>query len=525
MRHPLAYVLGGLFPGALTTLAATGPLHVRPWMIGFGALAGAGALLGLGHLVERALRSRAGAGAGRESAQEAARQGDRSAAAAAGMGWAALPGLGAALLGLAPGPTVLAAACAALPLAALAAVVAGWAPLGRQPVAAAVLGLAGGVLGIFAASGSIAALGARVPTLGEATAAAIYAVDARIPPQPLPQCAPKPRAVEVLLERGAHPRLQGDGARLWLDAPGLEGRRQIHALELASGSLRCWTCGQPGNNRHPSPSATGRSVLFDTDRFARWSRPLDTEVALLRVLPGEGDANGDGTFRRLTYHPGPDERPLHGPTGSSVVWSRGEAGRFEVVSASFRTGHGALLLGQPRAVATGGGAYAAPLAWSPDARAFAVGRGNGLGPLHLEILDPATGRADSLGGAMGIDFSADGGRTALVRSVGPGPRGLPPSGLGFLTARLARLAPQAAEAAVGEATRLETGDTGAPLAGVELGDAGAWGSPTGVALGPEGTVVFVGQRREREGRLEERILRVELDCTFPETTAATPSTP
>jgi len=515
LRHPLAHVLGGLLPGALVALAATGPLHVKPWTIGAGMLTGAGVLLALGHRVERAVRSRAGAAA--------AREGDRSAAAAAGMGWAALPGLGAALLGLAPGPTVLAAACAALLLAALAAVALGWAPLGRQPVAAAFLGLAGGALGIFAASGSIAALGARIPTLGEKTAAAIYAVDARVPPQPLPQCAPEPRAVEVLLERGAHPRLQRDGARLWLDAPGPEGRRQIHALELATGSLRCWTCGQPGNNRHPSPSPGGRSVLFDTDRFARWSHPLDTELALLRAV--KRDADGAGTSRRLTYHPGPDERPLHGPTGSSVVWSRGEGGRFEVVSASFRTGHGALLLARPRAVATGGGAYATPLAWSPNARSFAVGRGSGLGPLRLEVLDPATGRADSLGNGMGIDFSADGGRTALVRTAGAGARGLLPSGLGFLTARLARLAPDAAEAPVGKSTHLETGDTGALLPAVGLGEAGTWGAPTGVALGPEGTVAFVGQRREREGRLEERILRVELDCTFPEETAATPSAP
>jgi len=508
VRHPLAYVLGGIFPGALVALAVAGPLRVEPWILGAGTLAGAAVLLGVGQRVEGALRTRGGAGTA------------GPAAAAAGVGWAALPGLGAALLGLAPGAPVLAIACTALLVAALGGVALGWEPLGRHPGVGAALGLAGGALGIFAASGSIAALGARIPTLGEGTAAAIYAIDARVPTQPLPHCEPTPRAVDVLLERGAHPRLQGDGARLWLDAPGPEGRRQIHALDLASGELRCWTCGQPGHNRHPSPGAGGRSVLFDTDRFARWSRPLDTELGLLRAL----EEAETGVFRRLTYHPGPDDRPLYGPGGRSVVWSRGQGGRFELVSASFQTGHGALLLARPRPVATGGGAYAAPLAWSPDARAFALGRGSGIGPLHLEVLDPATGRADRLGRGAGVGFSADGGRIAVVRAVDPGLRALLPTGLGFLLARLARLAPDAAEGTVGEATHLETGDTGGLLPRVELDRAGAWGAPTGVDLAPDGTVAFVGQRRERGDRLEERILRVELDCTFPETTAS-PSTP
>jgi hypothetical protein len=232
-------------------------------------------------------------------------------------------------------------------------------------------------------------------------------------------------------------------------------------------------------------------------------------------MSGAGDEPRHSS-RRLTYHPGLDDHAAPSPGGSSVVWSRQVDGRIEVVSAAFMTGHGALLLVDPRPVAATAAPFAAPLAWSPDARGLAVGRGNPFGPLRAEALDPATGRvldlAGNAAGAASVAWSSDGGRVAVVLARPAGVAAHLPGALGFL------LRPWAAVLGDPEPrlrdTELRTGDAGGELAEVELGPAADWGSPTGVALEPDGTRIVLGQRRDGAGGVEERLLRVTLDCTF-----------
>ena len=423
--------------------------------------------------------------------------------------WAVLPALGAAWLGVPPGPRAWLAACAALPAAGLA-----WGLLSPGPrrsalafAAGAPAALVGGTAAVLAAGFAAASLGPDPPPLGEATAAAIYDLDARVATRPLPRCDARPAASRVLLERGAHPRLDADGARLWFDAPGEDGRRQVHRLELASGRAVCWTCGEPGNNRRPVPAAGG--VLFDTDRWATRAAPWNTE---LQQITATGEAPRRPS-RRLTYHPGRDDHALPGPGGGSVVWSRAVGGRFAVVSAGFQRAHGALLLDEPRVVAAGGAAWAAPLAWSPDARALLVGRGNPFGSWRAEALDPATGRTWELGADLaGADFSADGGRIVLAGTRPAGLLGRLPAGLGFALGPLALGPGERGAARSGSTAR--TGDTGGEVSELALGELGAWGAPTGIALEPDGTGFVLGQRRAAEGGVQERLVRVTLECSF-----------
>jgi len=423
--------------------------------------------------------------------------------------WAVLPAAGAAWLGIPPGPRAWLVACAALPAAALV-----WhllAPGRRRRAAAFAAGapaaLLAGSLAVLAAGFAAASLGPDAPPLGEATAAAIYDLDARIATRPLPRCAAWPAATQVLLARGAHPRLDEEGAHLWFDAPGDDARRQVQRMELTSGSVVCWTCGEPGNNRRPAPG--GRGVIFDTDRWATRAAPSNTE---LQQTTATGEAPRRPS-RRLTYHPGRDDHALPGPGGGSVVWSRLVDGRFAVVSAGFQRGHGALLLAEARVVAEGGAAWAAPLAWSPDARALVVGRGNPFGPWRAEALDPATGRTWELGAdAAGAAFSGDGGRIALAGTRPAGLLGRLPAGLGFALGPLA-LGPGERRAARSGSTA-RTGDTGGEVSELALGELGAWGAPTGIALEPDGTGFVLGQRRAAEGGVQERLVRVTLECSF-----------
>ncbi len=469
-----------------------------------------GALLALAAGVPSPAHAAAGAAAGGlalalAGAVVAARAGADAAAAAAGLGWMAAPALGAALLGLAPGPTGLAVACSVVSAVALFSALRRPPPLGETPLAGAVLGLVAGAVGLTAASGTVAAIGATQPALGEGTAAAIYDLDAQVKTRPLARCAPEPAGIEVLLDQGAHPALSPADPRIWFDAADENGRRQIHSLDPETGEVVCWTCGEPGNNRRPSPGHGGYRLVFDSDRFASWRAPAETELSLLAITRGRVRRPS----RRLTFEPGPDDHAIFGPRDASLVWSRGRGGRFDVVSAGFRSGHGALMLARPSVVAAGGAAWVAPLGWSADARALALGRGGLEGATRGELLDPATGRLTSLAATRGVAFSADGGRTA---AVAPASGAGVPGWLGFAAVPLTRALGLAGPS--GRGSVLVTGDTGAELVPVVLGAAGDWGAPTGVALAPDGASVVIGQRRRSDGRVEERLVRVTLACEF-----------
>lgn len=427
-------------------------------------------------------------------------------AAPAQAGWLALPAACAAWLGLAPG----AVAWLALVLIALGTALLLGRRAGRGPARAAAAFLVGGCVGVPALAGLLAARGAVQPSFGEGTAAAIYDVDARVATRPLAVCGQAPARVETLLERGAHPRLAQEGSQLWFDAlaPAGDGTRQIHRLDLASGDVFCISCGEPGNNQRPAPSPAGTAVVFDTDRHADPSAPLNTEIHHLRLAAGIAPSPS----RRLTVASGRDDHAVMDPGGRGVVWSHGSDGRFAVVSAGFRTGHGSLFLADPNPILPGGAGWAAPVAWSPDARSLAWVRGNPLGSMSGSRLDPATARVDDLGGGVGaggVAYSADGGRLVVVSGGGASGAGRLPAFLGFALGALpAALQPPPPTAP----TRLRTGLTRvAPLQDVDLGEAAEWGAPSGVALSPDGTWLVLGQRN---AAARERLLRVTLDCAI-----------
>ena len=475
----------GLPVGALAGLAfAPGG---APASLAWGSLAGAVALAGIG----RAL-TRSGAGSG--------------VASAAQTGWLALPAAGCAWLGVGPGPGVGLALVTALLVCALF--------LLRErrvgpPLLVALFCLVIGDLGWAGLGAAVASRGAAPPSLGEETAAAIYDLDARVVTRPLPVCGTGEARVDSLLERGAHPRLAAEGTTLWFDAATDTGQRQVHRLDLESGAVACVTCDEAGNNRRPAPSERGRAIVFDSDRFAGLADPANTELFHMRIR--DGDAPHPS--RRLTFHAGRDDHAVVAPGGSSLLWSRHDGGRFSVVSATFRTGHGALLLAEPREVVAGGSAWAAPLAWSSDARALVSGRGNPFSGLRAEQLDPATGAVAELGDAVrGAAFSADGGRIAQVAGEAAGGMGGLPDAAGFL---LGALPAAAAGPGAGGGTRLSIAETGRAPQEVDLGEAAVWGSPTGVASSPDGTWLVLGQRRVEEGIARERLVRVGLDCTLP----------
>lgn len=470
--------------GILAGLAIGGPGGSAPAV---GALAGALVLPLLVAIVGRG---------GREAAL----------AAPAQAGWLALPAAGAAWLGLAPGAPAL----LVLVLIVLAAELAFGGRATRSPAAAAAAYLVGGCVAVPALAGFLAARGAVQPSFGEGTAAAIYDVDARVATRPLPVCGDAPARVETLLERGAHPRLAQQGAQLWFDAAASDdgGRRQIHRLDLATGDVSCISCAEPGNNRRPAPSPAGNVVVFDTDRWADAAARRNTEIHHMRVPAGVGPRPS----RRLTVAPGRDDHPILDPGGRGVLWSHGSGGRFAVVSAGFRSGHGSLSLADPRPVLPGGAGWAAPLAWSPDARSLAWARGNPLGAMSASRIDPATARVDALGsgvGAGGVGYSADGGRLVVASAAAASGAGRLPAFLGFALGALpAALGPPATTGP----TRVRTGLARvAPLHDVDIGDAAGWGAPSGVALSPDGTWLVLGQR-DAAGR--ERLLRVRLDCTI-----------
>jgi hypothetical protein len=413
----------------------------------------------------------------------------------------ALPALAAAWLGIGPPAPVWIAVAAAI---AALGFVPGARRLGAPGFAA---GLAVSAAGVLALSALHAAFGFSAPPPGEDRAAAVYDLDAQIVTRPLPRCEPRAERVEVLTERGAHPRLDPAAEFLWFDAEVADGRRQVHRLERASGEITCWTCTEPGNNLRPAPGSA-RGVVFDSDRHASWRSPHDTELYLAR---GHGDP-ARRVSRRLTFHPGPDDHALFHRSGV-VVWSRGAGGRHHVVSASLRTGHGGLLLGAPGALFGGGARWAIPLEWSPDGRTLAVGHGQPWAPLRTVLLDPATDARRELAVAAppgpAVAFSADGGWTFAAATRPAGVRAWLPGWLGFL---LARLADPAEAAPRFSGTSVLAGESAGPLAPIELGELAGWGEPTGLASEPDGTGFVLGQRRPAGGRVEERLVAVRLAC-------------
>lgn len=335
-------------------------------------------------------------------------------------------------------------------------------------------------------------------------AIAVYDLDAGVATLPRPDCPQRLLASRVLLDRGAHPRIAHADGSLWFDAV-VEGRRQIHRRDAGTGRVRCWTCDEPGNNRRPAVSPDGLTVVFDTDRWRREGRGSE-----LHRISGRSAA---GSSTRLTRQPGADERAVLGPDGRIVAWSRLDRGRSWVASASVVSGHGGVLLGAPGALAAGGSAWVAPLAWSVDARSLVYARGNPLGDLEARSVDPATGEERTLAfevsrGPAGL--SGDGGWLAIASGERMPSAGVLPPSFGTLLAP--RLAAIEGRRALLRRSRLSTGPVAGPLLEVPLGEIERWGEPTGVALDATATRAVLGQRRHPEDGGGERLVELELAC-------------
>jgi hypothetical protein len=431
---------------------------------------------------------------------------DRSAHVAQGAsaGLAALPALAAAALRLGPPAwcwLALAAAALAFGLWRASRATEPAAGLGAR-VAVALAAPLGAALVVVALTVAHGWLAPPSPEPDAAVRAAALDIDSRVPLRAPRTCGGTPARIVTLLERGAAPRLDADGATVWFEARAEDGRFQVHRLAPGASPV-CWTCREPGDNRRPAPHPTGASVLFDTDRFASWRSPADTDVM---VVSGRGESGPRHPSRRLTRSPGPDDHPLYDPSGSGLVWAHGGDGRFEVMRASILSGHGGLVLSAPIPLFRGRSRWAAPLAWSPDARTLVAGFGQPLAPLAGVRLDPASGERSRLPGGLvagAASFSADGRTMALASTEARGAARLLPDTLGNLVARW-----PGGDGARGEGTRVELGPTGGERVAVELGEAARWGAPTGIALLPDASAFVLGQR----GDDGERIIRVDLDC-------------
>jgi len=427
--------------------------------------------------------------------------------------FAAAPALLCALAGLPPPPFV--SLCVVVFVLAISLLRGAWqrGPAGgalRAALVAAVsITVAGTALVTFETLRVGFGVGAPVPAALLRTA--IFDLDARVPTLALPRCKAKPAAIDVVADRGAHPRFSPDGDSVWFDAMTQTGRRQVHRLALAEGHVECWTCGEEGNNMRPAPSANGAVVVFDTDRWKSWAAPLNTELQLI----GAGSEQAGGGSRRLTVSPGPDDHAVFGPGSTILAWSQGGGGHYAVVSGAMRSAHGGILLGGIRVLYDGGSSWTAPLAWSPDARALVVVHGNPLRPLAARVVDPATGAEVSVGedvpGIASASFTSDGGWLALPTTERATVAGLVSDRLGFLMAPLA----MAGGDVRFRGTGVRAGEAKKEGTALELGDAGAWGEPTGVALAPDGRSLVLAQRRTGDHGLEERLVRVTLDCSQP----------
>lgn len=406
---------------------------------------------------------------------------------------APLPGLAAALA---------VAVTLQVAVVAVARARAGEASRAARLAAGSGAGCAAGAAATFAAGVLVALAAGSGPTHAEGRADAIYDLDAQVATRPLPVCGGEPARNELLLERGARPRLSPDATDLWFDAPDANGVRQLHRLRLADGGVACWTCGERGDNRRPRPGERG--MLFETDRHASWREPVNTEIHWIAV---RGDAPRHPS-KRLSFAPGPDDHALFAP-GGSVVWSRRSRG-YEVVSAPLQRAHGGLTLGPPLPLARGGAAWLAPADWSADARALALLRGNPFAPLAASAVDFATGAMLELGTRVaddGVAFSADGGFVIVADTERGQLAGLLPAAVATPFAGFA----SHARAPLQQGTRLRAGPRGGPLQALDLPELERWGSPTGVTLFPDGRSAILGQR-SADGS-SERLVRVDLGCS------------
>jgi len=489
--------LCGLAPGALAGWVATAPPPDAD-AVRLGALAGGALLVLLASAIARIRDDEPALGT--------------HLAAASSAGLAALPGLVGAALHWAPGAAgFLGIALGVLFLALWRASRArGPVRAGRAVAVAVVAALAGGGAFFATAQALWAALGAPAPMRDEAFVRAVWDVDAGVAPLPLPRCAPEPAGVETLLGRGARPRLGDRPESIWFDAQGPDGRRDVYLLHRATGEVVCATCEEPGDNWRPAPTTDGQRVVFTTNRHARWSDPANTELHVLvtRVVPRAAS-------RRVSYSPGPDDFALFAPASVTVVWSRWRDGRLELASAGLRSAHGGLSLGPARVLASAGAGWIAALGWSRDARALALSRGNPFRPAPARALDPATGETPELaplspGFSRAVSFGGDGTVVAVAGTGRGRVLGLLPASLGFLLAPAAQAALR--DAVVGRGTSVSVGPLRGERVALALGPLAEWGEPTGIALEPDGTAFVLGQRRAREGGVQERLVRVVLDC-------------
>jgi hypothetical protein len=445
----------------------------------------------------------------------------RHLAAATCFGWAAAPAAVAVFFGWSPGPWVYVGLAVAVLAAALFSATRAFGPAGgwiRWKLRASAIMVVASA-GVLALAATGAALLARQPEPNARFSAALYAIDADVVTRPLPACGGAARSVEVLQEGGANPSLSPDARQLWFDAAAAEdgGRRQIHRLDRASGAVTCITCGQPGDNVHPSISSSGDSLVFASNRHATWRHPDDTDLYL-------ASAHGPGTDpgQRLSFTAEPDESPVFGPGPMMVTWSRRSEGRYDVVAASIRSGHGGLLLGTPGVLANGGAQWIAPVAWSPDGRTLLVARGNPYAALAAEIVDPTSFARELLGtdAAPAGSFDGDGGWIAFATTRPLYWAGVLPRALGFALGPIANAQRAhdplyrdsgARSGATAQATRAVAVDLSSELA--------AWGEPTGFAIEPDGSGFVIGQRRRDADGVRERLVVVQLACTQ---TAAAP---
>ncbi len=368
-------------------------------------------------------------------------------------------------------------------------------------------------LALFLASGP-----SGVPEPDAVWAEVIYDMDAQVEMLPLLKCADHAARVRVLSERGAHVRLSPAGEFLWFDAEAPDGRRQIYRLGRGDDRAVCWTCEESGNNWWPAPSPSGTGIAFISDRHVTWWHPFNSEIFLI----GTNSEFSEFPSHRLTFSPGPDTYPTFGPEPRRLVWSRGEHGRFAVVTAHIESGHGGILLSSPRVLVAGGASWVAPLAWSPDARSLLYTRGNPYASLRLRELDPATGEewevAETAAWNAAADFTDDGGWRLLATAQAKHWARHLPAEFGFLLGSFIHTSERSR--VLWRGSGVGAGLVRQPAVRVDLGAVADWGMPTGVALFDGGRGALLSQRRCTAGGVEERIVEFELTCDVGERTPA-----
>ncbi|MBW2242272.1 MAG: hypothetical protein JRH01_09815 [Deltaproteobacteria bacterium] len=341
------------------------------------------------------------------------------------------------------------------------------------------------------------ALGAEV-TIPPVYRTLAYDLDAGVALDPILHCEAVLQQGQVLASPGAHPRFGAPQDRLWFDAPGSGGRRQLHFIDPDSREVRCWTCGEAGNNVRPVPNPIGEGVLFESDR--------DGALGLFSAETRER-TRGRRPSRRIIPGDAPGAFPIYEAGGRGMVWSTAKNGAFSILTAALVVGHGGLSLGSHRPLVAGGLDWVAPLAWSLDARSLVYARGAGPDAFEGWWIDPATGQEEALGplaGAAAVSFSRDGRSMVLASEEG---NHAGPAGLGFVLARMG-----GARARAAGRSQLRIGTPGEALVRLDLGPVADWGAPTGVALPAGGGSLVLGQwRLGKEGR-EERLILLIRSC-------------